>query len=302
MLIVLSLLFPALLIGAIASGSDDDDDAGLRLEGDGGDDTLAGGQASDFIDGGAGNDIMEGLAGNDTILGREGEDVLQGQDGDDMLCSGDGDDIVTGNTGADFIEGQGGDDFLSGDYGHDIVNGDEGNDTVIGGRGYDVVAGFSGDDVLFGGIIEGLPLNLEEMEALRDGTSLEDVNGRETSMRDDSLGNELYGGGGDDTLFVGSQDRATGGTGADTFNLLSDTRGDGMAVINDYDRSVDTLTIVVDGTTDLGVSIVDRGGDALIRLGDRVIGCVQGGAGSVTAADVSIISEASVNGLFDPNA
>ncbi|MDC0136876.1 hypothetical protein OAI26_09625 [Sulfitobacter sp.] len=55
--------------------------------------------------------------------------------------------------------------------------GNEGNDTVIGGRGGDVVGGGIGDDLVFGGIINGVPLNLEELTELRDGGSLEQING-----------------------------------------------------------------------------------------------------------------------------
>ena len=303
MLLLLGFAVPLAILGISSDNSDDDDDSldEVTLEGTDEADTLEGEEGRDFIDGLAGDDILIGRAGDDLILGREGEDILEGENGDDMLCSGDGDDIVTGNRGQDFIEGQGGDDFVSGDYGFDTVSGDEGNDTVIGGRGGDLVLGADGDDLVFGGILEGLPLNIEEMIALREGGSLEEINGG-VDMRDDSLGNTLRGGLGADDLILGSSDTAMGNAGADTFHIMSEQNGDEAPTILDYNFRQDALTVIVDDVdTDAEITVTDEGSDSIIRLGDTVLARVEGTAGIIVASDVALISEAQVESLFDPN-
>jgi len=282
---------------------DEDEEPVERTVGDDDADRIEGDEGRDFIDGQAGNDILNGQAGNDTIFGREGEDVLQGEDGDDMLCSGDGDDIVTGNRGLDMIEGQGGDDWVSGDYGADTVRGDAGEDTVMGGRGSDEVEGGAGDDLLFGGIIEGIPLDLSEMEALRDGESLSVINGG-IEMRDDSIGNTLRGGTGDDDLVMGSGDMGVGGNGADTFHIMSEQNTDnaGAATVCDYTAGEDAITLIVDDTSvDADISVTDDGEDAVVRMGDTIVARVEGAAGNLAAGDITLIAENTVEGLFDPN-
>ncbi|MEP1766495.1 MAG: calcium-binding protein [Sulfitobacter sp.] len=302
MLMLLALAVPVAVLGfAIDSASDDDDDNSVEEIGTEGADSLEGGTDDDFIDGQAGDDVLHGRAGNDTIFGREGDDVLQGEDGDDMLCAGDGDDFVTGNTGQDFIEGQGGDDFVSGDYGWDTVLGNEGNDTVLGGRGGDVIQGNEGDDVVFGGIINGLPLSLDELTELRDGESLAEINDG-IEMRDDSLGNTLRGGTDEDDLIIGSGDWAHGGLGADTFHVMSEQNMGGIPNIADYRSNEDAITVIVDDVNaDADITVTTDGEDALIQMGDMVLARVTGAAESLEAEDVSLISENAVEAMFEPN-
>ena len=306
MLLLASLALPVLLLGwGISESSDDDEAEGLDVDGTDGADNIEGSQRGDMLRGNEGDDLLQGLAGNDTVLGHEGNDILQGQDGDDMLCAGEGDDIITGNRGFDFIEGQEGDDFISGDYNGDIARGDEGEDTVIGGRGGDRVAGGQGSDVLFGGIVNQLPLDTEEMEALRDGASLSDILAGEDgtiNIRDDRFSDALFGGAGADQLFVGSMDNATGGTGADTFNVLQDQQDNGPAMINDFAAAEDNVTIIVNGDTDIDVNVEADGEDALVMSDGQVLARVTGAADSLTAADITILTEASVVEMFDPNA
>ncbi|MCX7566183.1 calcium-binding protein [Sulfitobacter sp. F26169L] len=305
MLMLLGLALPLALLGFALDGGDDDTED-TEVIGTDGDDRIEGGEGIDFLDGQAGDDVMNGRAGGDTLFGREGEDVLQGEDGDDMLCSGDDNDVVTGNRGNDLIEGQGGDDFLSGDYGRDNVRGDEGNDTVLGGRGSDMVVGQEGDDVLFGGIINGVPLNLEEMQELRDGGSLADINGG-IDMRDDSMGNTLAGGSGDDELVIGSFDQAYGGDGNDTFNIMSEQitpedSANGAAFIGGFNSADDAITVIVDDTSvDADITVTNDNGDAIIRMGDAVLARVEGAAGSLSTGDITLIAENTIEAMFDPH-
>ncbi|MGJ8545183.1 MAG: calcium-binding protein [Sulfitobacter sp.] len=306
MLMLVSMLVPMALVGwAVTDGDDGPEDD--TLTGDAGDNELEGGMGNDTLSGLAGDDMLSGLAGDDTLLGHQGSDILQGQDGDDMLCAGDGDDFITGNRGEDLIEGQAGNDWASGDYNNDTIFGNEGNDTLIGGRGGDRVIGNEGDDVLFGGILEDAPLNMEEMQEFRDGASLADVINNEgrIDLRDDSVGNRLFGGAGDDQLFLGSFDQGTGGVGADTFNIMSAQNGDIPAVLMDYDETEDAITVVFSGDIDdAEVEVTtDEEGETAITVNGRLVGCIMNGAGAnLTAADITVLRESDVVSLFDPNA
>jgi predicted lipoprotein with Yx(FWY)xxD motif len=66
----------------------------LQLDGDTGNDTIAGGQGAETSDGGAGNDVIDGNKGADTALLGSGDDVF-------VWDPGDGSDIVEGQSGLD---------------------------------------------------------------------------------------------------------------------------------------------------------------------------------------------------------
>jgi len=306
MLMLLSLLLPVALIGVV--GGDDDDDGVNRIEGTDGNDTIDGGDGSDFIRGLDGDDEMTGGAGADTLLGFEGSDVLIGNGGDDMLCSGDGDDFVSGNRGIDTIEGQDGNDWIDAGYSSDQAFGDAGEDTVIGGRGSDVVNGGADNDVIFGGILQGVPLEEDELLDLASGASLADVLGTqdlEIDLREDDRMDTLRGGQGDDQIFVGNGDMATGGGNADTFHLMFDdvNEPDNLAQITDYTPDEDSLTVIFDAPLEVTeVTIEDRGDDAVVVANGQPLAVVSGAAGTLSAEDVSILTEDSIVSLFDPNA
>jgi Ca2+-binding RTX toxin-like protein len=68
--------------------------------GNGGGDTLIGGNGNDHLYGGAGLDLLKGMAGNDTLDGGERTDSLAGGAGDDVLIMNDGEkDYYDGGTG-----------------------------------------------------------------------------------------------------------------------------------------------------------------------------------------------------------
>jgi predicted lipoprotein with Yx(FWY)xxD motif len=66
----------------------------LQLDGDAGNDTIAGGQGVETSDGGAGNDVIDGNKGADTALLGSGDDTF-------VWDPGDGSDIVEGQSGSD---------------------------------------------------------------------------------------------------------------------------------------------------------------------------------------------------------
>lgn len=120
----------------------------LRLEGEGGDDFIRGGQGNDKIEGGAGNDRLHGSGGDDYINGSLGEDIVYGDDGNDVIYGGDDNDKLYGNAGNDYLEGSKGDDEIYGNDGNDIVSGGLGNDYLRGNYGDDVLyAGQGTDDI-----------------------------------------------------------------------------------------------------------------------------------------------------------
>jgi len=135
------------------------------IKGGRGRDTLDGGLDEDTVRGGAGDDIitagpvddnagdrMYGQAGNDTITGYKGVDVLKGGRGADFLDGGDnldklsggrGNDVIAGGTGSDTIRGGAGDDRLSGNQMNAVVLDDGLNKFIFAGRfGNDTITDF----------------------------------------------------------------------------------------------------------------------------------------------------------------
>ncbi len=148
----------------IEAGAGDDHitisvDAGFVIKGEGGDDTIQGGEEKDVILGGSGEDTIKGGNGNDWITGDPGKDHLEGGPGndviygneyDDVIRGGVGNDLIDGGTGDDELWGEDGDDMLYGEMGSDKVRGGDGNDLLCGGPGNDKLRGDAGDDILLG--------------------------------------------------------------------------------------------------------------------------------------------------------
>merc|ERR1712196_536050 len=112
----------------------------------------------------------------------------------------------------DHMFGEGGDDRMWGHGGDDMLNGGEGNDSVHGDEGNDYLQGGYGNDLIYG-------------------------------WEDDDT---LAGGAGNDTLCGGhGVDLITGGLGNDEFEL---TKGDGHAIITDFNSGDDIIPIESDWT------------------------------------------------------
>ena len=86
----------------------------------------------------------------------------------------------------------------------------------------------------------------------------------------------LNGGGGDDLLHLMGADVATGGTGADRFDI----QGNG-GTIADYVPAEDRLVVVYDPALhpDPQVSVSDDGADALVYLDGQELARISGAAG-----------------------
>ncbi|MEO1251982.1 MAG: cadherin domain-containing protein [Pseudomonadota bacterium] len=252
--------------------------ARVRQYGNGGDDTLTGGDNRDTLYGGDGDDVIDGGRGRDTIRGDAGADQLRGGDGNDTLYA-DGDDtVVEGGAGTDRVIVQGNDDFsidmtassverVDGGAGNDAIDatgatarvqqyGNGGNDTLIGGENRDTLRGGDGDDVIDGG-------------------------GGNDTIRGDAGADELRGGAGNDRLFADADDTVVdGGAGNDRVTV----QGDGDFSIDMTASSVERVdggagndTIDATGSTARVRQYGNDGDDTLIGGENR--DTQQGGAG-----------------------
>lgn len=159
----------------------------------------------------------------------ETDRILAGQSGPDLIAGGAGDDQIGGRQGNDTLMGAEGRDDLHGAEGDDLVIGGPGNDHLYGGTGDDSLSGGPGHDSLFGGaghdiLIGHRPEDAEQSDA-----------------------DYLNGADGDDTILSGSGDIATGGRGADLFQLGHWIR-DPVEVV-DFDPTEDRLIIIFDDSS-----------------------------------------------------
>jgi len=209
----------------------------VSVDGNDGDDTIAGTPFADALDGGAGNDRVVGARGDDQMLGDAGDDTLvwNNDDGSETMDGADGTDTVEVNGAA-----AGGDvftikpDSIAGrvafqrtnlvPFTLDIrtteklaVNGSGGDDSISGAAGLKglialAFAGGDGNDALTGG---------DGNDALDGGTG----NDRLSSGAGDD---RLQGGAGNDSLKSGAgNDSVKGGAGNDSVK-----RGAGNDALN----------------------------------------------------------------------
>ncbi len=145
--------------------------------------TLDGNAGNDELAGGDGADVLRGGAGNDTILGNRGNDVVLGENGNDLIVvnEGDGSDLIEGGEGVDVVRVSGsstaGDSFRIDPNGERVrfrrtnlglftldigtvenldVNGQGGSDVIVGSVGLNGLIsldldGGEGNDLLIGG-------------------------------------------------------------------------------------------------------------------------------------------------------
>lgn len=222
-------------------------------------DVLLGGADNDSISGGGGNDVLyvdaqdsfDGGAGVDyaivdtsaavtvdlsarnieVFVGNTGNDTINaaGATGPMGLYGYDGNDVITDGAGGSQLFGQAGNDVLNGNAGNDVIIGGAGSDQLFGGDGndqlyvdaFDGYIGGAGFDRLFLLDPGGAYVNLQN-------TSIEWASGDSGNDTIIGLGAptsiELYGNGGNDSLFGGdNSDYLYGGSGDDTLQDQSGT-------------------------------------------------------------------------------
>ncbi|WP_028030908.1 beta strand repeat-containing protein [Gemmobacter nectariphilus] len=107
-------------VGTVNGGAGDDTvrimltfaDEGVRLNGNGGNDTLSGSMGADVLTGGWGADSLQGMGGDDTITGGTGRDSMDGGEGNDTLLITAASELVAaevynGGAGTDVLDGTG---------------------------------------------------------------------------------------------------------------------------------------------------------------------------------------------------
>ncbi|MEL7098219.1 MAG: calcium-binding protein [Pseudomonadota bacterium] len=140
------------------------------VEGQGGQDTLIGGDREDTFNGGSDNDLINGKGGNDR---------LRAGGGDDTVFGGAGDDELFGQNGKNVLSGQGGNDVINGGIGSDRLLGGNGDDTLTAGEGADILRGDAGADVfVFSNVGEtGAGATRDRILGWEDGADLIDLSG-----------------------------------------------------------------------------------------------------------------------------
>ena len=181
-----------------------------------------------IIDGTSGNDNLTGTEENDTISGLGGNDLLSGGIGDDSILVGIGDDTLNGEAGNDTLDGGVGNNFIRAAAGDDLIIFDVGANNVSGGPGIDTLRlNFSGrtEDIVFTynvfadpsptteGILEGTVIQSIEQVDFSSGSGNDLID-----IATASIGGEMLGGAGDDSLIGGlGDDSINGEAGNDTF-------------------------------------------------------------------------------------
>jgi len=225
-------------------GSDADDTIGLHrhfgidnsievIDGGGGYNIVAGGNASNMLDfsattlhgiaqirGASGNDTIVGTGDDDVIVGGRGWDRLQGGAGDDRfrVSPGDGYDDILGDAGYDRIVGGDADDIIGLHRHFGIGNSIE---VIDGGGGYNIVTGSNASNML--------DFSATTLHGI---AQIQGANGNDTIVGTDD----------DDTILGGrGWDRIEGGKGNDTYVFA---RTHGTDVITDSAGSNDVLSLV----------------------------------------------------------
>ncbi len=211
-----------------------------RIEGRGGNDFI---DADDKGEGNSSDDLVKGEGGDDILWGNEGRDRLEGGAGKDWLDGGPGEDklyadkeIKLGEANAQQGTGGQAGDWLNGGEGDDTLIGDKHDDLLMGGPGRDILAGGAGNDTLYGGwgidyasVDFYHPISLSDQalyphpelqwsftRKVENGESYQTTReftqrlGFSTMVfyrdRDDTQGDALYGGAGDDWIKGGEGD------------------------------------------------------------------------------------------------
>ncbi|MDJ0628422.1 MAG: Hint domain-containing protein [Rhodobacter sp.] len=301
------------------------DNAGVRVEGGAGSDTIIGGSGSDLIEGGKGDDLLRTGLGQDTLLGGSGDDTLMNSEGDDSLVGGAGDDSIVASGGDDTLEGGAGNDTLIGGDDNDRLVGGIGNDLQDGGADADTFIledGF-GSDTIIGGE-GGTDLDTLDFSALTvpvtvtytgfesgtvtdgaDTLSFSEIENLVLTDYADLVNNpaswsasQIDAGGGDDTILSGGgHDTVLGGTGADSIegrggdDSISGGTGSDTLVGQDGhdtlsgDAGADTLS------GHAGDDVLHGGGDGDVLYGDEGSDTLYGGDGDDTLVGAHLTDE-----------
>ncbi|MEO0358394.1 MAG: calcium-binding protein [Pseudomonadota bacterium] len=264
------------------------------ISGLGGDDSLSGGLGDDVLIGGADSDSLNGGSGNDVLVGDDGTGVVNPTDGRDVMQGGTGDDILIGDNGQDGLFGQDGNDIMFGGFGADNVFGANGDDLAVGHRGEDTVRGGLGNDIVSGNMLyQGLMTAAEAQTLQNDGLANDPSNITRLgalSQRDDLVADRVLGDAGDDDLYIGDADIASGGIGADEFFVSPQSGTNIASEITDFEPGIDEVVVqfaagAAAPTITLGA---DGSGNAQVIANGTVVATLNGQAGAVALTDIRV--------------
>jgi Ca2+-binding RTX toxin-like protein len=231
------------------------------IRGNGGDDSMVGGDGFDIVDYGNAGGAIEVHLGNGTAIGAAGNDEFTGFE---MVISGGYDDTLTGSNANDVLRGGNGNDLIDGGAGTDRADYRRAVSSVTVSLATGQSSGGDGNDTL------------SAIENLRGSLLYGDA------LTGDTLANRLEGLGGDDTL--------SGGAGADT--LVGDIGNDSYVV----DVSTDVIVEAAAAGTDTVTSTA-----ATYTLSDNIEFLILGGsagiAGTGSAGANTITGNSGANSL-----
>ncbi|QFT80690.1 Leukotoxin [Roseovarius sp. THAF27] len=238
---------------------------------------------------------ITGTAGADSITGTEAVDFIDAEDGDDVVRGGAEGDIIDAGDGDDRVFGEDGQDVIAGNAGNDFLRGGADEDILADSDGADTLRGDTGDDLI---LSTGLTDQTAFIDATRtvardfangDAASLDDLPGLDLTRDEDTEGDEVDGGAGNDVMIFGQDDTVTGGDGADLFIGGSPLLAGNPATITDFEVNEELLVLTYDGGDPPDLSLTDVNGDAVLSLDGAPAVIVAGLGGSFLLSDVELI-------------
>lgn len=153
---------------------------------------------------------------------------------------GEGDDTAAGSNLSDFLFLNGGDDMASGGLGDDKIFLGEGQDqtTQVDAEGNFSTEGMEGDDLIRGGTGRDDVIDTIGSNTLFGDTGYDRLNSVDDETSQDTA-DTVFGGFGEDVMFVDDGDTVTGGGGDDRFQVVTG-EGDDAVIITDFEEG-DTL-------------------------------------------------------------
>lgn len=275
------------------SGATELNPYGDIVNGTAGADMIKGLGGDDELSGGAGEDALFGGAGLDTLSGGAATDILAGGVGNDILLGGTQDDYLIADNGADTSYGGFGDDIVFGGFGGDHAFGGNGDDLVVGHRGEDLVRGGNGNDIVTGNMLYTGIFNANDAYAIENDAGINQISDiprmGDLAQRDDLKEDEVFGDVGDDDLYIGDKDIATGGIGADDYFISPESGTSDSAEINGFVSGQDQIIVQYYGAAAPTITIGNDGGGNATVLADGVeVGLLNGAAGAVLASDITV--------------